>query len=470
MTHTENDFDVLVIGGGAGGSSAAISLATNENEDKPKLRVALVERHKLGGTCLNYGCDPTKTLLNTARLLHRSHQAARYGLQLGAVGFDWNGVVAHVERVQKEVLEGTQAQARQHLEQQGIKVWLAEASFVAPHEIKLKNKESEQTIRATNIIIATGTRTAELPIEGLKETGYITNVEAVQLPKLPDRLAIIGGGPIGVEFAQMFRRFGVDVTVLEHSPTLLSTEDQQLAQALSKILAGEGIRFETGIELQKVERDSRSGKRLTFTRENHALENLVVDEILLAAGRAPNLEGLNLEAAGVETNAEGIKVDKNMRSSVPHIWAAGDITGGLQFTHVAEAQAQTIAHNITAKEPQPFDDRVIPWVTYTDPELAHVGQTEEQLQKAKIEYKVSLMQFSKVERAKINDETAGMVKLLVGQDHKILGGHILGAGAGELLAPIVLAMKAELPVGQLASLILPYPTLGEAIKQAAGQI
>jgi len=466
MTQTENNFDVLIIGGGAGGSSAAFSLATTA----PKLRVALVEKHKLGGTCLNYGCDPTKTLLNTARLLQRSHQAARYGVQLGSVGFNWKGVLAHVRQVQKDVLEGTQEQARQHLEQLGIKVWLAEASFVSPHEIMVKNHEGEQTIRATNIIVASGTRTAELPIEGLKETGYITNVEAVQLPNLPGRLAIIGGGPIGVEFAQMFQRFGVDVTVLEHSPTVLSTEDQELAQALSKILAGEGIHFETGVELQKVKRNSDGSKRLTFKCENHTPEDLVVDEILLAAGRAPNLEGLNLEEMGVETTKDGITVNKNMRSSVAHIWAVGDITGGLQFTHVADAQAQTVAHNITAKQPQAFDNRVIPWVTYTDPELAHVGQTEEQLQKSKLEYKVARMQFSQVERAKINDETAGMVKLLVGHDHKILGGHILGAGAGELLAPIVLAMKVELPVGQLASLILPYPTLGEAIKQAAGQI
>lgn len=457
---SEKEYDVLVIGSGAAGSSAATNLP------KQGLRVAMVESDRLGGTCLNYGCDPTKSFLHIAGLLHQTHQFARYGLQVSDVTFDWNGVLAYVQKVVNQMRGGTPAEARQNLEKQGVEVLQGQARFVSPHQVEVDG----HTLKATNIVIATGTEASALPIEGLKEVGYITNVEAVSLAQLPRRLAIIGGGAIGIEFAQLFRRYGVEITILEHSRHILDTEDQELAQLLVKQLAEEGIRMETGVQLKRVEKVAE-GKKLIYQCPDKDQEDLVVDEILVSVGRKLALEPLNLKAAGVQASQEdGIKVDKFLRTNVPHIWAAGDVLGGLKFTHLATAQGTLVAHNILAQSPQPFEPKVIPWVTYTDPSLAHAGQTEEQLKKDGLEYQALRLPLQQVERAIIDDVTTGMVKLLVGKDQKILGGHILAANAGNLLAPIVLAMSADLSVRQLANVMLPYPTLAEAVKQAAQQV
>lgn len=307
------------------------------------------------------------------------------------------------------------------------------------------------------------------PIEGLKEAGFITNVEAVSLPKLPRRLAVLGGGPIGIEFAQIFRRFGVEVTVVERSPHILDTEDRELAEMLGKLLGEEGIRLKTGLELTRVRRDN-SGKHLALKDKDGKEESLTVDEILVAVGREPALESLDLEVAGVKTGKEGIKVDRHLRTSIAHIWAAGDITGGYQFTHVAYEQGKVAAHNAFAAEPASFDERVIPWVTYTYPALAHVGQTEEQLREDKVRYKVGRMRFAEVERAVADGQTDGLVKLLVDEQGKILGGHILGFNAGSLLAPVILAMKANISADTLAATILPYPTMAEGVRWAADRL
>ena len=456
---TEQTYDLLVIGAGAAGSSAASDARKNGR------RVALVERNILGGTCLNYGCDPTKRLLHTARLLYQARQAAGYGLRIPQAQADWAQVLARVQQVIQQLRGGTNEEASAQLARQGIDVLQGEASFVTPHELEVAG----QSIVAERIIIATGCETVVPPIEGLREAGYITNAQAVSLPNLPRRLAIIGGGAIGIEFSQMFSRFGVEVTVLERGSQLLDKEDRELADPLCELLSKEGIRLQTGAELRRVRKDGDC-KRLTVRHHAGDEEELVVDDILLAMGRRPMLESLHLEAAGVKTGKKGVEVDATLRTTVPHIWAAGDVTGGYQFTHVAAEQGKLAARNAFAHEAQPFDNRAIPWATFTDPALAHVGKTEEQLREEGMAYHVGRASFSQNERAIIEGETAGLVKLLVDAQGKILGGHILAAHGDDLLAPIILAMHANIPVTGLAATIQSYPTLSEAVRVAAGAI
>ena len=453
-------FDLLVIGAGAAGSTAATTAAAQG------ARVAMFEQDQIGGTCLNYGCDPTKTLLHTANLLYQTQHAQKYGLSIPTATVQWEKVQEHVQQVILRIRGGTSSEVSQKMAQQGISVVHGTATFISPHTLTAGG----QTYEAERIIIASGSKTAVPPIEGLNETGFITNIEAVSLASLPRRLAVVGGGPIGIEFAQMFQRFGVEVTVLERSPQLLDKEDRELADMLCNILSREGLRLLTDTELRHVERTAQ-GKQLTYRckGEQHD-QTLEVDEILLAIGRRPDLAALHLEVAGVETNKKGIVVDETLRTNVPHIWAAGDVTGGYQFTHVAYEQGKIAGHNAFATHPKRFANRVIPWVTYTNPSLSHVGKTEEQLRQDGITYKVGRMRFSEVERAIANRHTEGLVKLLVDAHGKILGCHILGEQADTMIAVAVVAMQADMHANKLADTIIPYPTLSEAIRWAADHI
>ena len=455
----QQTYDLLVIGAGAAGSTAATTAAQKGG------RVAMVERDKIGGTCLNYGCDPTKTMIYIAKLLYTTQRAEQFGLQVADAHVQWGEVMSWVQQVIKDIRGGTSEEASKSLAKQGVEVIHGEAAFVSGHELTVDGR----TLQAERIIIATGGKEVILPIEGLNEAGYITNVEAVSLPALPRRMAVIGGGAIGMEFAQMFSRFGVEITVLEHSSQLLDKEDREVAETLCTLLRKEGLRLETNVEVQRIQRQ-QDGKCLTIRCGDHEEEQLVVDEILLAVGRQPALESLHLEKAGVKTTEKGIEVDATLRTNVPHIWAAGDITGGLQFTHVAYEQGKIAAHNAFSQEAQKFDHLVIPWVTFTNPALAHVGKTEEQLKEDGVSYRAGRMYFKEVERAIAEGKTDGFVKLLVDEKGHILGGHILAAEAGNLLAPIILAMQAGLPAEQVANTIMPYPTLVEGVRWAADKL
>lgn len=453
------DYDFLVIGAGAAGSSAVTSLDTRA------YRVALIERNLLGGTCLNYGCDPTKTFLHIAKLFYDARNSGRFGLRFPRADFDWNAVRLHVQDVIQRLRGGTPEEASADLQKKGIEVIRGEAVFVAPHEVQVAGK----TLSASQILIATGSETLLPPVEGLEEAGYITNIQAVSLPSVPRRLAIAGGGAIGIEFAQMFRRFGSEVTVLERSPTILDKEDRELADTLCTILEGEGIRLETNAELKRVER-SGNEKRLMIRCGVRGEEQLVVDELLMAVGRKASFESLRLDTVGVKTTKKGIEVNASLRTSVPHIWAAGDVASKYQFTHVASAQGKLVARNSFSDSQQSFDERVIPWVTFSSPALSHVGKTEEELKQSGVAYRVARVPVSENERAITMGETEGVVKLLVDGDGRLLGGHILAERADDLLAPIVLAMHANLPIEQLATSLMPYPTLSELLPLAARQL
>src|SRR6266487_922885 len=453
------EYDLLVIGAGAAGSSAVTTVVKNGK------RVALVERNLLGGTCLNYGCDPTKTLLHSAHLLYQAQHANRYGLRIPSATYEWQDIQKRVQQVIRDLRGGTLEEVQANLERQGIEVLHGEATFVSPNEVQIAG----QPLFAKQIIIATGCETIVPPMKGLREAGFMTNVQAVALPALPNSMAVIGGGSIGIEFAQFFNRFGVNVTVLEHGPTILDKEDREIAANLCDMLTGEGIRLETNTEIKQVQLDGAS-KKLTLRCGERAEEELIVDEILLAVGRRPISKSLHLEAAGVQTNEKGVIVDETLRTTVPHIWAAGDVASKYQFTHVASKQGELAARNAFAHESQSFDDRVIPWVTFTSPALAHVGKTEEQLQEEKVEHRVVRLSLHENERAIMMDETEGFVKLLVDAEDRILGAHILAFDGDNLLAPFVLAMQANISVSTLASIMLPYPTLSAVVRQAANKL
>ena len=454
----KNGYDLIVIGSGGAGSTAASTAA------RMGKRIALIERDKLGGTCLNYGCDPTKTLLHTAHLLYHARHASALGLRIPQAEADWAAVQAHVRVVQETIRGGTSEQARAGIEAQGINLFMGEAIFSSPHEICVNG----ELLHGEHFVIATGTVPLIPDIEGLSETGYITNVEAVSLPELPKRLVVIGAGPIGLEFAQMFSRFGAQVVVLERGEQPLPREDRDLALELCAQLTAEGIRLEFGAEMRCGEINEH-GRNIHVHCQTGQDEDLMTDQILVAVGRRPALDTLNLDAAGVQYTDEGIPTNATLRTNVPHIWAAGDITSKYQFTHVASDQGKLVAHNVFAQDPQAFDDCVIPWVTFTDPELARVGLSEGDLQEAKIKYRVGRAYFNKLDRAITNDQTFGSVKLLAGVDGKILGGHILGTNAGDLIAPIVYAIRFGLTAKMMAEAMLPYPTMAEAVRWAAAQ-
>lgn len=453
---TKNEYDLIVIGAGSAGSTAAGHVAGLGK------RVGLIERDKLGGTCLNYGCDPTKTLLHTASILYHAQHSTGLGLRIPQAKADWEAVQAHVRQVQDAIRGGTLEQARTGIEAQGIDLFMGQAMFTSPYEILVNG----EILRSKRFLIATGTVALIPDIKGLEETGYITNVEAVSLAELPKRLVVIGAGPIGLEFAQIFSRLGAQVVVLEHDKQPLPREDPELAMLLCSKLTEEGIRLEFGTEMRCGEINEH-GKHIHIHNKNGKEEDLAADQLLVAVGRRPALDELNLEAAGVQYTKEGITTNTALRTNVPHIWAAGDIASKYQFTHVASDQGELVARNVFARTPKAFDDHVIPWVTFTDPELARVGVSEADLKEAKIEYRVGRAYFNKLDRAIANDQTFGSVKLLADMNGKILGGHILGANAGELIAPVVYAMRFGLTAKKMAEAMLPYPTMAEAVRWAA---
>lgn len=451
-------YDLLVIGAGAAGSAAAHAVSKG-------VRVVQIERDKIGGTCLNYGCDPTKTLLHIAQELYSARQSEKRGLSVQSPTFSWPHIQAYVRGVIDHMRGGDAAEAGEQLRRQGIAFLSGEACFVSPHEVVVNGEH----INAERIILATGCKAAVPEIKGLQEAGFITNKEAVSLPTLPKRLAIIGGGAIGIEFAQLFQRFDVQVTVFERNTEILEKEEEDLAKMVSQILMREGIELLTGTEVLRAQK-TPMGKKLVYRHAQTEDRELVVDEILVALGRRPALESLALEKIGLKTTQKGLEVDQTLRTPIPHIWAAGDVVTPYKFTHIANEQGRLAAQNAFADRPVPFNDRAISWVTFTDPPLAHVGLTEKELRQRNIPYQTTSLEFKTVERALILGQAEGLIKLLVDEQKRLLGAHILGARADDLLAPLVLMMRNALPVTQLASTILPYPTLSEGLRWAASQL
>ncbi|MBI5886757.1 MAG: dihydrolipoyl dehydrogenase [Deltaproteobacteria bacterium] len=447
-------FDMVIIGGGVAGLVAASGAAQLGAE------VALIDRSPLGGDCLRYGCVPTKRLIRSAKVCHLVKHASEFGINANNVTVDFASVMQTLREVQAAIAVND---SPERFKKMGVEVAFGNGEFTDPQTFKLGNT----SYKGRRFLIATGSSPVTLPIPGLKEAGALTNVTALQLTELPPSIAILGAGPIGIEFAQAFGRLGSRVTIIEKFDRILPREDPELTSILHKILEGEGVKIDTCTEVKDAALDN--GMKVLNAACATGDKRYAMDRIMMAIGRSPNVEGLGLDTAGVEHDArKGIAVDRHLRTTERHIYAAGDCTGGLAFTHVAEYQAGIVISNALF----PFvnrsvDYRVVPWVTYTDPELARVGMTEEEARRTHSNVRVYRHPFNAVDRAVIDGSTSGMIKLVCDAKMRILGAHILGPAAGELIHEYALAMKAGIPATKISQTIHAYPTLAQSIKRAS---
>lgn len=436
--------DLIIIGGGAGGLVVA-SVAAQLG-----LSVTLIEKgEQLGGDCLHTGCVPSKTLLHTAKLAAQMRGAGRFGLHDVEPEVDMARVSAHVQSVIAHI---QQHDDPERFRGYGCEVLLGKAAeFVSPHTVRV----GDETLRGRRFVIATGSSPAVPPIPGLAAAGYLTNLDLFSLQHLPRRLLVLGGGPIGLEMAQAFARLGSEVTVVEAQPQLLPREEPALAAQLQQVLGAEGIRIHTDTKAEGVE--SGAGGRRVHCSGGLSIE---ADEILVALGRRPNVDALGLDAAGVHVSAQGIVVDRRQRTSQHHIYACGDVCGPYAFTHMAEYQAGVVIGNAIFRVPKKTDYRVVPWVTYCDPELAHVGLTEQQAIEQGLRPTVLSFPFQDIDRALTDSETQGMSKLITHKG-RVIGASILGPHAGELIHELVLAMKTGAKISDISATIHAYPTLSQ---------
>jgi pyruvate/2-oxoglutarate dehydrogenase complex dihydrolipoamide dehydrogenase (E3) component len=444
--------DICVIGAGSAGLSVAAGASQMGAE------TVLIERALMGGDCLNYGCVPSKSLLAAAKAAAFHRSTAAMGVTYDPPRVEFSAVRRHVEGVIAGIAP-TDSEAR--YEGLGVTVLRTEAKFVGPGEVTAGGRR----IQARRFVVATGSRPVVPPLPGLDEVDHLTNETVFGLDQAPGRLIVVGGGPIGCELSQAFARLGSRVTVVELA-SILPNDDPELAELVRLGLRAEGVRLLERTQAAAVRRDG-AGLVLEVERDGER-ESLAGDALLLAVGRRPVVEGLDLDAAGIEHDRKGIKVDRRLRSSNRKVFAAGDVAGGFQFTHVAGYHAGVVLKNALFRWPAKVDDRAVPWVTYTDPELAHVGLGEAAARERHGDIRILRWPFAENDRARCERRTDGLVKVVTTPRGRVLGASIVGAHAGELIQPWVLALSQKLGVGAVAQMIAPYPTLGEASKRAAG--
>ena len=449
----EGVYNVAIIGAGTAGLVTAAGTAGLGG------RVALIERHKMGGDCLNFGCVPSKALISSARLIHRISRAQDWGLEKHEPQFQFGKVF---ERMRSRRAKIAPNDSQERFESLGVDVFRGDARFLSPHEIEVAGRR----LRAKNFVIAAGSRAGLPKIAGLSDVPYFTNETIFDnLHSKPGSLVVIGGGPIGCELGQVMTRLGVRVTIVQHGAQILPKEDPDVGEFMRKQFESEGIRVmlkAKPVRAQTVD----GGVQIEF----EGGEKLTADAMLVAAGRVPNIEKLNLEAAGVRYSQRGIEVNEYMQTSQPHIYAAGDIAGSFQFTHTADVMARTVIRNIL----MPLQIlrgkvalTVVPWATYTDPEVARVGLCESEAKKADIGYDRFTVPMEDIDRAVCESEEAGFVKVLTrkGTD-EILGVTLIASHAGDLLHEFVLAMKNKIGLGAIAATIHAYPTFAELARKA----
>ena len=449
-------YDLVVIGAGTAG------LVTAAGAAGLGAKVALVERHLMGGDCLNVGCVPSKALLRSARAAADARDASRLGVEVSrdAVRINFGRVMERLRGVRAGISEHDSAGRFKSL---GIDVFLGEARFLDPHSAGVGDK----TLRFKRAVVATGGRPATPQVEGLAAAGFLTNESVFSLTELPSRLAVIGGGPIGCELAQAFARLGSRVTVLHKHSHLLDREDPDAGEILERQFAREGIEMVFNAQLLRVGRSER-GKRLEY-RSTAGASEVTVDEVLVAVGRVPNVEGLNLEAAGVShAPRHGVQVNDLLQTTNRHIFAAGDVCLKWKFTHAADAAARIVIQNALFLGRKRVSTLTMPWCTYTDPEVAHVGLSAEEAKQRDAAVETYTQPMAKVDRAVTDGEEDGFVKIRVEKGSKrILGATIVARHAGEMIGEICVAMAAGLKLTQLSNVIHPYPTQAEAIRKCA---
>lgn len=454
-------YDLVVIGAGTAGlvvAAGAAGLGLG-------LKVALIERHLMGGDCLNVGCVPSKCLIRSSRVVADMRDSQPFGIAPpDQIAIDFPAVMTRMRQIRAGISPNDSASRFQKI---GVDIFLGDGRFTSDRSITL----GDQTLRFKKAAIATGARATSPAIPGIEEAGYLTNETVFSLTDRPHRLAVIGGGPIGCELAQTFQRLGCEVILFHKGAHLLDREDADAAEIVQQNFIREGIRLELSSQVKWVEKTG-DGKMITFESQGNE-ESITVDEILVGAGRSPNVEGLNLEEVGVKYDPKkGVVVNDYLQTTNPRIYAAGDICMSWKFTHAADAAARIVIKNMLFS---PFglgrsklSSLVMPWVTYTDPEIAHVGLYEQDAQQQGIEISTILIPLKEVDRAIADGETEGFVKILhkKGSD-KILGATIVARHAGEMISEITTAIVGKVGLSKLASVIHPYPTQAEGIKKAA---
>jgi pyruvate/2-oxoglutarate dehydrogenase complex dihydrolipoamide dehydrogenase (E3) component len=430
--------DICVIGAGSAGLSVAAAAV------QMGASVILIEKGDMGGDCLNTGCVPSKALIAAAHAAHTMRSCRRFGLDAKEPTFDFSNVSKHIHDVI------------------GVTVIKSSARFVGANLIEA----GAQKVKARRFVVATGSSAALPPIPGLAELPYLTNENIFDLTQLPQHLIVIGGGPIGVEIAQAFRRLGSEVTVVERF-SILAKDDPEAVEVVRRALIADGVLI---YENTGVIDATRSGQNIDVRIEPTPGDIQVVtgSHVFVAAGRKPNTSGLGLEAAAIEATPKGITVDGRLRTTNKRVFAIGDVAGGPQFTHIAAYHAGVVIRNALFGLPASVNYKALPWVTYTDPELAHVGLTEVEARKSSEPISILLSPLTGNDRAQTEHETEGLAKIVLGKRGRIRGATIVGPRAGELIAIWGLAISANLKIGSIASLVVPYPTLSEVSKRAAG--
>ena len=448
-------YNLVVIGAGTAG------LVTAAGAAGLGAKVALVERHFLGGDCLNVGCVPSKCIIRSSRVAADIREASQFGVRvLGEMEVDFPSVMERMRRLRARISEHDSARRFKEL---GVDLFLGEGHFSGPDTVQVAGK----TLRFKKAVIATGTRPVSPAIDGIAEAGFLTNETVFSLTERPRRLAVIGGGPIGCEMAQAFRRLGCEVTLFHNAAHILNREDSDAAEIIQQSFIRDGIRLILNCKTKKIEK--KNGDKVIHIDCGGIIDKIAVDEILAGAGRSPNVEDLNLETVGVKYDKrEGVEVNEQLQTTNPRIYAAGDICLAYKFTHTADATARIVIQNALFRGRKKLSVLTIPWCTYTDPEIAHVGMYERDAKEKGMEVETFVRPLQEVDRAIADGEEEGFVKVHVrkGTD-KILGATIVARHAGEMLGEITLAIIGNIGLKTISNVIHTYPTQAEAIKQVA---
>lgn len=445
-----NTHDIIVIGAGAAGLTVASGCA------QLGMKTALVEREHMGGDCLHYGCVPSKTLLHIASQFRNAAEVGRFVAEPDAfpaeVKPDMSAINGHIAAVVGELSHHDSPERFRSL---GAEVFLGAATFRSANEVEVDGNR----LSARRIVIATGSRAAIPPIPGLTGIDYLTNRNMFSLAELPRSLAVLGGGPIGVELSQAYRRFGSEVTIVEMASRILPGDDEQLAAVVRTRLEREGIRVLTGEAVTQVE---TSGEKKVLRIGSGARERTVeAEQVLVAAGRKANVDELGLDSASVAVEGGAIVVNDKMQSSVPHIYAIGDANGRFPFTHVAGAEASAVVRRVALHAGGRVDYSKVPWVSYTDPELAGVGYTQASAEAAGIPCRTITQSFSAIDRAHAEEGTDGLIRIVLDRKDRVIGTGIVARGAGELLGPALHAVAGRWKLTRFRRALTPYPTMGE---------
>ena len=456
----KSKYNLVVIGGGTGGLVSAVAGVG------VGAQVALIETHLLGGDCLNVGCVPSKALLRCARAAAAMRDSGKYGVKVdGKISVDFGVVMERMRRIRANIARHDSAQ--RYSRELGVDVFIGKGRFTGANTVEVNGK----TLTFSKAVIATGGTAAIPGIPGLREAPYLTNASIFNLTELPARLGVIGAGPIGLELAQAFQRFGSKVSVFSRSGKILPKEDPEAAAMVEQSLRREGVQFEYNVRYQSVECEAGNPPVTLVLESKGGERRLEFDDLLVAAGRKPNVKGLGLEGAEVEYDERsGIVINDRLQTTNPDVYAVGDVASRYQFTHIADFMARLVIRNALFFGRDQFSGLLIPWATYTDPEVAHVGLYERDLRERKLDFLTYVREFSKVDRAILDGETEGFVKIHVkkGTD-QILGATIVGAHAGDLISEISVAIQGGMGLGKLANVIHPYPTTAEAIRQCGDE-